>query len=745
MLRKISRFGASIVAAGGALFAASNASAALTVESVSALPRLVSGSSVLVLVKGATTAPEVSWENRDLSSKFVPDRDHPGQYLGLIIGLVHGKNQPIEVTSGSEKASLVVVNQQPNERLFSGRLQYPYVCELGDLGLGAVAGQVTGANPGRGDAFQDPKTTNCFASTKIEYLYKNAAGEWKPFNPLQRPTDIMKTKIDGKDVNLIVRQEKGVLNRSGYVINILHDPAAGPAPDYTGKGGSAWNGKLVYSFGGGVRAGFHQGRTFGGLNAMRANIEETGVGALDAWITRGYAVAAGSLNVSGTTTNDVVSAETAYRVKEQFIKLYGPPIYTIGSGASGGAMQQQVIANAYPGILDGIIPHIEFADFMTFLQPLNDCDLLVNAFKTGTWTREQMQAVSGAYWGYCVSNATRYPVRAVDSCDAPVTAAINKDPILKAQGVRCTYQDNMVQVFGVDPKTGFARNPFDNVGVQYGMQALNDGKITIDQFIDLNTRVGGHDVNGKIVAQRQVGDAEALRIAYETGRVNLETGGNAAIPQVATRDFREADYLGRGDANVDVHDKFATTIVQARLQKYLGTSGTMVHLQTASAAMLAPGMPLNQAYLDALTGIDKWIMAIKADTSNKTPTQKVVANKPADLVNACYTDAGKAIVADPKAVKIEKMTDMAKCDAIFPQFSHPRIVAGSPITEDVFKCQLKPIDAKDYKVAPTAAQMMQLQAAFPQGVCDFTKPGVGQTAKVATWAFFKDDGEYRGL
>jgi hypothetical protein len=171
----------------------------------------------------------------------------------------------------------------------------------------------------------------------------------------------------------------------------------------------------------------------------------------------------------------------------------------------------------------------------------------------------------------------------------------------------------------------------------------------------------------------------------------------------------------------------------------------MVHLQTASAAMLAPGTPLNVAYLDALTGIDKWILAIKADTSSKSPTEKVVANKPADLVNACYTDAGKAIVADPKAVKVEKMTDMAKCDAIFPQYSHPRIVAGSPVTEDVFKCQLKPIDAKDYKAAPTAAQMMQLQAAFPQGVCDYTKPGVGQTTKITTWAFFKDDGEYRGL
>ena len=68
----------------------------------------------------------------------------------------------------------------------------------------------------------------------------------------------------------------------GFVINILHDPAAGPVPTYLSKGGSAWNGKLVYSFGPGAKAGYHQGRNFGGLNGGLANIEETAVGAMDA-------------------------------------------------------------------------------------------------------------------------------------------------------------------------------------------------------------------------------------------------------------------------------------------------------------------------------------------------------------------------------------------------------------------------------------------------------------------------------
>jgi Tannase-like family of unknown function (DUF6351) len=41
------------------------------------------------------------------------------------------------------------------------------------------------------------------------------------------------------------------------------------------------------------------------------------------------------------------------------------------------------------------------------------------------------------------------------------------------------------------------------------------------------------------------------------------------------------------------------------------------------------------------------------------------------------------------------------------------------------KCQLKPLDRTGYNVAFTDDQWAQLQATFPTGVCDFSKPGVG--------------------
>ena len=59
--------------------------------------------------------------------------------------------------------------------------------------------------------------------------------------------------------------------------------------------------------------------------------------------------------------------------------------------------------------------------------------------------------------------------------------------------------------------------------------------------------------------------------------------------------------------------------------------------------------------------------------------------------------------------------------------------AGAPLADDVLKCQLKPIDAKDYDVSLTAEEMTRLRAIFPVGVCDYSKPGLGQVPLAGTY------------
>jgi hypothetical protein len=65
----------------------------------------------------------------------------------------------------------------------------------------------------------------------------------------------------------------------------------------------------------------------------------------------------------------------------------------------------------------------------------------------------------------------------------------------------------------------------------------------------------------------------------------------------------------------------------------------------------------------------------------------------------------------------------------------PRIVAGGPYAENIFKCQLKPIGfaSSDYSgITFTADQKTRLAAVFPNGVCNWSLPGVGQTFAEAT-------------
>ena len=64
------------------------------------------------------------------------------------------------------------------------------------------------------------------------------------------------------------------------------------------------------------------------------------------------------------------------------------------------------------------------------------------------------------------------------------------------------------------------------------------------------------------------------------------------------------------------------------------------------------------------------------------------------------------------------------------------MVAGGPMTNDVLKCQLKRVRAEDYKVKFASADIARLQKIFPDGVCDWSKPGVGQQPPKGTWQTF---------
>ena len=722
MSRKVVRLAAPYVAMWVSLTGAQAWSQELSVEVLSSFPELVTGGDALVKIAGTSEAPTVTLGGTDVSAGFVTDGN--GGWVGLVEGLRNGDNE-LTVSAGLNQAALTLTNHPINGTLFAGPQQTPFVCENEAHLLASATDE------------------SCAAQTVTGYFYRSTGGKWKEFDPAgPRPSDIdMTTTMDGKTAPLINWYEKGIINRSAYVISLLHDPAAGPLPTPIGNE-SGWNGKLIMSHRGGVRAAYHMGTAIGTLDADRGYVGGDNNNLHESLIRAGYAFAGGSLMVTGTSTNHVVQAETAAKIKERFIELFGPPRLTISMGTSGGSMSQHLVAQGYPGLYDAIMPWRSYADVLTFNTPINDCNLLVNYFNSTDmpWTDIQMREVSGKVsFGYCTEPSTRFPNLSPDNCDRAVVDAKAREPE-KWSNVRCTYQDNLVNVYGIDPATGFARSPWDNVGIQYGLKAFNDGVIDFDQLVELNARIGGHDINGLIVpGRRALANPDAVRIAYETGRLNTGDGGLRTIPILDIRGYTDGICTaapcppGEDRDIVDVHDGYHSLVARARLMKAAGNIDNHVRLVTHEVGHRGPDSILGIVSPQAVAVLDQWVTDMLADTSDMPQERKIAAHRPADFVDACYSSA------------TTKITDMDRCAELFPIGSDARMVAGAPWANDVLKCALKPVDGSDYTRPLTGEQLAGLAQVFPQGVCDWTRPGVGQVPLAGTWAVYTGDAEVKYL
>ena len=86
---------------------------------------------------------------------------------------------------------------------------------------------------------------------------------------------------------------------------------------------------------------------------------------LDDFLAQGFAVAFSTGNVTSNHYNPVIHDEMAMMVKDHFVEKYGEPLYTVGRGGSGGAIQQYLIAQNHPGLLDGILPAAAYPDMVT--------------------------------------------------------------------------------------------------------------------------------------------------------------------------------------------------------------------------------------------------------------------------------------------------------------------------------------------------------------------------------------------
>ena len=164
----------------------------------------------------------------------------------------------------------------------------------------------------------------------------------------------------------------------------------------------------------------------------------------------------------------------------------------------------------------------------------------------------------------------------------------------------------------------------------------------------------------------------------------------------------------RGTSNNEIHTDYHSYEVRARLDRDAGGHANQV-IWTNAGGLTGDAAATRDAFLL----MDRWLTNIEADRGGGSLAAKVVRNKPADAVDACWI-AGR------------RVTDMSTCRAAFPYYGAPRIAAAGPLTNDVMKCRLKPLDRAAYSVSFTDAQWARLQETFGTGVCDWNRRGVDQ-------------------
>jgi hypothetical protein len=667
---------------------------------LSSRPGLVSGSDVLLAVRG--DGP-VRLNGADVGAAFKPGGD--GVRIGLIQGLRLGRNT---LDAGGDR--LTLINHPIVGPLFAGPHETPFYCMTDQFNLPASTATL-GA----------PLDADCSVRTRVDFVYRTKNGEYKPWPAGSRPDDLAETRTsDGRTVPYTVRVETGTINRAIYQTAVLSDPAAATGP-LTPP--AAWNHKLVYTFGGGCVGGWYvQGSNLGNRGILE-----------DLMLRQGYAVASSSLNVFGNNCDMLLAAETLAMVKERFIKTYGVPSFTIGVGCSGGSEQLHPIGDAYPGLIDGIIVGCSFPEVIGgMVLNLSDADLMTHYFsKTRlTWSDSQNVAVTGYPNAATTAAVAPLAVRIKaegGTCNAVVPPGDRYSKANRPNGVRCDVYDHSVNGFGRNAGSHAARRPWDNVGVQYGLAAVKSGAISAEQFLDLNRTIGGFDDDGNYSTTRGTADPVALRRAYASGQI---TSGGLGLKSTPIIDYR--GYVDVPENRDENHSRFHSFSMRARLEKVNGSAVNQVMLVEAGGpgtrGLFSDDSPV---LIQALAQMDAWLSRLNAGNGTRPTLAAIAQAKPADLTDACFTDAGNTRIAETQVYRGD-----TPCNKLYPAYSTPRMVAGEPLTNDVLKCQLKPIAAAEYDGKLSQDDLSKLKSIFPKGVCDYGKPGVGQVPTAGIWQSF---------
>ena len=460
------------------------------------------------------------------------------------------------------------------------------------------------------------------------------------------------------------------------------------------------------------------------------------------------------------------------------IKSFGEPLYTVGLGGSGGGIQQYVYGQNHPDLLDAAIPQRSYPDMVTQTIHVGDCELLEhymdatdrqNDFWQVTDNRSLLVGLNATDFlgnpffdvqralGFAAAPGMTECVPAWRGL-SPLTLNPNFGSVREGQhwepqsdiaNIEWTHMDDLRQIYGTG-EDGFARRAVDNVGVQYGLEAFRQGEIGAEQFLRVNARVGGWKPANEMVqegfpflgnatpdnfdpwsrrnmmlsdteepAPRHEGNLEAINALYDSGMIFR---GQIDIPVLDIRDWMEPI--------LDMHNAHQSFAARQRILNEMDNGDHHLVWFSGIGPEPFPGSQFNMT-LQALLVMDEWMHNILRD-----PKQRVAENRPDTAVDACFDYQGEILGAGDNVWSgILDDGGEGVCTRAFPIHTTSRIEAGGPITGDVFKCQLKPVeralnDGTYGSRSFTAQQVARLHEIHPQGVCDYDQPDAGRPANL---------------
>lgn len=658
----------------------------------------------------------------------------------------------------------------PVESLFSGPLQYPFFCGRDrtreDLAQPLIDNQdgigvpVFASRDGEHDVRNVlGYSRDCSHPTRVSYYYLPEGGN--DFLPLsEADNDIARIRVNGRETEFVVRLETGTINRFFYAIAALRGPdetaEAMPDPGH-------WNQRLIYQFRGGVGIGRQQG-DFSPRHVLRERSAE---------LAEGYAVVYSTGNQTRNHFNMQLAEDTAWRVKRQFVSLYGEPLYTVGVGGSGGAIQQYLFAQNAPGLLDGIIPLYGYPDVITQTIHIQDCELLeyfmdvtdadnplwrdweqrsllqgLNAHNqarnrfapaefaahllTGQWSR--LRSLRGA--SECISGWRGL---------TPLMSNphfVDNEPAYHAsvlQQTRWSHWDDLVTIYGVD-EHGHARRSWDNVGVQYGLAALRQGSISMETFLRLNATIGGWQPAHAMQEEKfwflnrgfwpielslysTQNMTHGGRAPDGTNSVAARTEGDLAAMQAAylsgqvfvgVIDVPIIDARHYLDDELDMHHALASFTTRTRIKRAMGN---------AEHQLIWVSRQPHDPQREAFAVMDEWLLKRR-----QRPGASAAETRPRNATHRCHNAAGELLAAgnDVWQGDWNGAAETGACLQHYPIYRTSRQVAGEGMAADIFLCALQSVDEAIeqgvYGSVDVTPYRDRLQQIFEQGVCDYSQP-----------------------